>query len=211
MDVRLAELMCSRLCHDLAGPLGAARNGLELLDELGAGPLGDESAAMVGDSLKTAHARLQFFRLAYGTAGHRTTDGFQQLRETALNWLNQDRLTLDWPVHAPQASVAERTGVGKLILNLLLLACDVLPHGGTIRIDGYGDTDSGEVTVQASGTPLKWTPEMAAPFTGPDTRIDEHSAATIQPVVCKMFADFFGLDLTIDAKPGLCWQATLFW
>jgi hypothetical protein len=33
IDLRVAELLTSRLCHDLVGPIGAVGNGLELLTE----------------------------------------------------------------------------------------------------------------------------------------------------------------------------------
>ena len=30
-DVRFASLLCSRLCHDIIGPIGAINNGIEIL------------------------------------------------------------------------------------------------------------------------------------------------------------------------------------
>ena len=38
--LHLAELLCSRICHDLAGPVGAAAAGAELIADSG----GDELA-----------------------------------------------------------------------------------------------------------------------------------------------------------------------
>jgi histidine phosphotransferase ChpT len=32
-DLRLAEMLASRLCHDLVNPIGAVANGAELLSE----------------------------------------------------------------------------------------------------------------------------------------------------------------------------------
>ena len=31
IDMRVAELLASRLCHDLVGPIGAVNNGMELM------------------------------------------------------------------------------------------------------------------------------------------------------------------------------------
>ena len=36
LDLDLAALVSARLCHDLAGPVGAVNNGAELLAEGGA-------------------------------------------------------------------------------------------------------------------------------------------------------------------------------
>ena len=34
-QLRMAELLCTRLCHDLTGPIGAVNNGAEFLSEEG--------------------------------------------------------------------------------------------------------------------------------------------------------------------------------
>ena len=31
MDLRVMELLASRLCHDIVGPIGAVSNGIELM------------------------------------------------------------------------------------------------------------------------------------------------------------------------------------
>ena len=33
IDMQVAELLASRLCHDLVGPIGAVNNGMELLED----------------------------------------------------------------------------------------------------------------------------------------------------------------------------------
>src|SRR5262249_61818725 len=66
----LAALLCSRVCHDLISPTGAIVNGLEVLEEEDSD---EETKAFALDlikrSAKTASARLQFCRLAFGSAG----------------------------------------------------------------------------------------------------------------------------------------------
>src|SRR5262245_62731872 len=66
----LAALLCSRVCHDLISPTGAIVNGLEVLEEEDS----DEETKtfaldLIKRSAKTASARLQFCRLAFGSAG----------------------------------------------------------------------------------------------------------------------------------------------
>ena len=69
----LAALLCSRVCHDLISPTGAIVNGLEVLEEEDS----DEETKtfaldLIKRSAKTASARLQFCRLAFGAAGAAT-------------------------------------------------------------------------------------------------------------------------------------------
>ncbi len=37
VDLKVIQLLSSRLCHDLIGPAGAVQNGIELFEEMGSG------------------------------------------------------------------------------------------------------------------------------------------------------------------------------
>src|SRR3974377_487816 len=66
----LAALLCSRVCHDLISPTGAIVNGLEVLDEKESDQeTRDFALDLIRKSARTASARLQFCRLAFGAAG----------------------------------------------------------------------------------------------------------------------------------------------
>src|SRR3954463_865465 len=66
----LAALLCSRVCHDLISPTGAIVNGLEVLEEKESDQETKTFALdLIKKSAKTASARLQFCRLAFGAAG----------------------------------------------------------------------------------------------------------------------------------------------
>ena len=39
IDLRVAELLASRLCHDLVGPIGAVNNGMEIIEAMGPEPV----------------------------------------------------------------------------------------------------------------------------------------------------------------------------
>ena len=82
IDVRIAELLASRLCHDLVGPIGAIGNGLELLsdDEFG---MADDAMQLTVNSARQASNILQYFRLAYGMAGARVGPDYTPLRDLA--------------------------------------------------------------------------------------------------------------------------------
>jgi len=71
IELRVAELLASRLCHDLISPVGAVNSGIELMTEFGDDPDG-ESMALITSSARTASDKLLFFRIAYGNAGSGT-------------------------------------------------------------------------------------------------------------------------------------------
>src|SRR5215475_8501817 len=65
----LAALLCSRVCHDLISPAGAIVNGLEVLEESKDEETKIFALDLIKKSAKTASARLQFCRIAFGAAG----------------------------------------------------------------------------------------------------------------------------------------------
>src|SRR3974390_70360 len=68
----LAALLCSRVCHDLISPAGAIVNGLEVLDESKDEETKTFALNLIKKSARTASARLQFCRIAFGAAGSLT-------------------------------------------------------------------------------------------------------------------------------------------
>ena len=65
-NLTLSNLIGSRICHDLISPIGANNNSLELIEFKG-GQIGSEMG-LIEESCAAATARIQFFRIAYGTA-----------------------------------------------------------------------------------------------------------------------------------------------
>ena len=95
--LELAALLCSRVCHDLISPAGAIVNGLEVLEEDGDEETKKFALDLIKKSAKTASARLQFCRIAFGAAGSAgaqvdTGDaetmarGFMEDEKTKLTW-----------------------------------------------------------------------------------------------------------------------------
>src|SRR5579872_239330 len=69
-ELILAGLLCARLCHDLAGPLGAVATGAELLGEDSSDEsLMEDALELLRASAVTAGSRLRYLRLALGGVG----------------------------------------------------------------------------------------------------------------------------------------------
>lgn len=148
-DIRLAELLCARLCHDLAGPVGAAAAGAELFEDL-AGTADRETIALVAQSAAGAAARLRFFRAAFGPAAT-TPQPAASLREAVEAYLRTQvsaaspGTSVEWDSDAPGFDGE----AARLILNLVLLAKDALPRGGVVTVTARGD----RLAVSAQGEP----------------------------------------------------------
>ena len=57
-DIRLASLLCARLCHDLVSPVGAVVNGIEVLEDEDDGPMRDAAMDLIAHSAAEAAATL---------------------------------------------------------------------------------------------------------------------------------------------------------
>jgi len=197
IDLRVAELLASRLCHDLVGPIGAVGNGLELL--------GDEEFGMADDAMKltTSSARqasniLQFFRLAYGMAGARVGPDYAQLRDLSAALLEPSRTKLDWTsVQAPEGAP---DGLAKVLLNMVALGHEALPRGGRLKVAIASAPGSVEARVTAEGQDAHLRPESLAGLQD-NVNLDEMTPRGVHGYFTRLVAKRLGGDLVLET-PG---------
>lgn len=198
VDLRIAELLASRLCHDLVSPIGAVNNGMELLEE-------DPDADMLGDavrlssgSARQALAVVQFYRLAYGRAGQRLDVPAAELRRLSADFLAPHKTSLVW--HAADLDSAP-AGSGKLLLNMLALAMEALPRGGELTA-GAETGDATRLSVGAAGRDAGLRAESRQAL-GDDVAVDDLTARTVQGHFTRLLARRLGGELTVgDPEPG---------
>jgi histidine phosphotransferase ChpT len=144
----LAALLCSRVCHDVISPVGAIVNGLEVLDEEKDAEMRGFALDLVKKSARTASARLQFCRLAFGAAGSAgAAIDTGDAEQVARGLLADERTRLEWDVPRilmPKDKV-------KLVLNLCLIAAAAIPRGGVIRVKVSGAEAITRIDVEAKG------------------------------------------------------------
>lgn len=196
LDIRIVELLCSRLCHDLVSPIGAINNGVELIEEMGA-EVAEDAMGLIAHSAGQASRRLHLFRMAYGMAGDSGTVRFAQIRETAAAWLAGSKIGLTWTEGRPEPGGAERSGVAKILLNMVMLAEETLPYGGTIAVDGSGGPESGLLSVTAEGRAARLTPEAEAALAGRSPP-DHLTPRTVHAYITGRFAEHAGVRLTTE-------------
>lgn len=144
----LAALLCSRVCHDAVGPVGAIVNGLELLDEDDSPETQALSLELIRKSARQASARLQFARIAFGAAGSAGSAvdlGYAQ--QLTSQFMQDEKVSLNW--NTPRLFV-EKNRV-KLLMNLVVIALASIPIGGTIDVTMEGDAENPEFHVIAKG------------------------------------------------------------
>lgn len=151
----LIALICSRLCHDLAGSIGAVNNGVELLAEETDAQMREEAIGLIAQSAHDAARRLAFFRLALGASGGlQDIMHLQELTRVAQAYFSGGKLTLA----LPQQDAELPKPLGKALLLGLAQAGAALPRGGTLTLAAAGE---GWV-LRGEGPMLRWNEHMAA-------------------------------------------------
>ncbi|MGY4306421.1 histidine phosphotransferase ChpT [Bradyrhizobium sp. USDA 4369] len=192
--LELAALLCSKVCHDLISPVGAIVNGLEVLDDNPKPEDRDFALELIRKSAKTASARLQFCRLAFGAAGSAGAQidlgdaqtmarGHIEDAKTSITW-NLPRLLL------PKNRV-------KLLLNMMVVAQQTIPRGGVLTVDPIGEGETMSFRVAATGLNARLPQNIVNLLAGTQqSTIDAHA---VQPYYTRLLADACGLKVTLAA------------
>jgi histidine phosphotransferase ChpT len=162
--VDFASLLCSRLCHDLVGPVGALYNGVELLADEDDPEMRQRCIELVADSALQTSAKLKFFRLAFGAAGGFAAEVDSREAQTALEGLyaGDKRIELGWLV----AAEALPKGAVRILLVLAMTAGDSLLRGGRLSIAAERRPAGLELAVRAEGPRILLDDEVRAALEG---------------------------------------------
>jgi histidine phosphotransferase ChpT len=169
-DLELAQLLCTRLCHDLAGPVGAVAAGVELI---GGDPAqaDTETLGLVGSSSAAASLKLKFMRAALGSSGAATQDpkvlldGYLQSTAGAGG-----KTAVAWP--STEGMAAGQAVLGgawvQMLLNLCLLAVETQPACKALSLHVVDGTDLTVVieSISAPERPASLRAELTAAVAG---------------------------------------------
>lgn len=200
----LARLLATRLCHDLAGPLGGMNNGVEFLKD----SLTEQSEVVGADNSMVAQsvdllalsagegaAKLQLFRQAYGIIN-------QVGGETEINALGE--LLTNYFTHG-KISVAIDSGeltvisheMRQLVVNCVMLVSSQLLSGGKVDIT----LTSHSFEIVGSGGAIKQDGALECAFVGDCDLLD------LNPQLVPAFFTYllarevkFSIDYSCDAE-----------
>jgi len=138
----LSALVAARLCHDLISPMGAIRNGLELM-QMSASPHGPAAEVeLVSDSLETALAKLRYYRLAFGPADADVRQSFTEAVQVT-DAMYSGRFNVTWET----AGRDMPKPLARVIYLVILCLEKSLPMGGLVQVRVGADS----VALSAEG------------------------------------------------------------
>ncbi len=150
--LRLAELLCARLCHDLAGPIGTLIGALEVVREQ---QPGSEEAALAEEAAGEVAQRLKLLRAAWSETS-------EELDRAGLASLAGGLLTarkLDLVLEGLDHGIVFPPDAARIVRNLLLLGIESTPGGGTMILSSAG---RGSIVFAIEGPRAAWPVGLAS-------------------------------------------------
>lgn len=201
-DLQIGQLLCSRLCHDLCGPLGAVLGSIELMETKDDA---DPAYGLLTASAQELASRLAFYRLAFGLRGG--TGGTASLAEAkslASSYFAALNLALEWKLSADEQRVRPADEVRCLLL-LLLVAVGAISHRGSVLVLPAMDATPDAFRVEARGTDVRLAPAVVAGLVG-GVELREANVRTIHAHVAGRLARSLGtdIDVTTMGSTHLC-------
>jgi histidine phosphotransferase ChpT len=189
----LAALLSSRICHDVISPVGAIVNGLEVLEDEKDEEMRGFALDLIKKSARTASARLQFCRLAFGAAGSAGASiDTGDAEQVARGLLADDRTRVEWDA----ARVLMPKNRVKLVLNLCLIAAATIPRGGTIRVQIGGDETAPHICVEAQGANARLASHVPRLLAG-EAETGTVDAQGIQPFYAGLVARAANMNISV--------------
>ena len=189
----LAALLCSRVCHDLISPVGAVVNGMEVMEDDADEQTKIFALDLIRKSARTASARLQFCRIAFGAAGSAGASiDTGDAESVARGMMEDDKLKLTWRL--PRVLLPKNRV--KLLLNMLLLASGTIPRGGNLNIEPVGEGETLGFKITSTGMNARIAPAVPGLVAGDNggNPIDAHA---IQPFYTGLLARTCGMTVTL--------------
>lgn len=164
VDARvLAEILATRLCHDLSGQVNALAGALEEL-QVGA-DLDPEALDLANEAGLALTHRLRLARAAWGRGGGPMSVGECH---SLISGMSRRGVRLDLDGLDGRASFAP--SAARLTLNVLMLAIESLPGGGLVEVHGQPELD---LVVRISGPRAAWPIGLAGMFADPAVAMEE--------------------------------------
>lgn len=170
----LAELITTRVCHDLAGPIGAFNNGVELLEE-GGEDMAAQAVELLAMSAREARAKLQLFRIAFGVVNYQGTANPEEVHQIVAQYFAHSKVKLEWQVAEDMTFFT--TELRRMVACMVLVVAGSLLVGGVLKVRAQKTPTQMQVEVHGEGPKVKHDEETLAILTSAEPPLQSSSRA----------------------------------
>ena len=192
MSLDISNIVASRICHDIISPVAAIHNGLELISMTASLDVKSPEMALIYDNCQDARARIEFFRVAFGTYQAGQMMDAPKVQGIADAIYTAPRFDLRW--HLVNAS--DRTWAQVIYVGLMCVERQ-LTLGGTIDVTA----DANQIKITATSE----RPTVAHPgWERLTSDLDEfHAPADVQFHLLPNIAGAYGFAVEFNHRETL--------
>jgi histidine phosphotransferase ChpT len=137
---------------------------------------------------------LQFCRLAFGAAGSAGAQiDLGDAHNMAKGHIEDGKITLTW--NLPRLQLPKNRV--KLLLNMLVIAQQTIPRGGTLTIDPVGDGETMSFRVTSAGLNARVPQNIVDMLNSSSGAVDAHA---VQPYYTRLLAQACGLHVRLTPE-----------
>ena len=189
-DLYLAELLIAKFSHDISGPVGAVRNGVEFLSEDDFA-MKDQAVSLISESANESVARIQFFRMAYGITKESGEANIDNLKKITENFFSYGKVDIKWSMNYSNGDVfIIDQNTAKIILNMLIIARSSILLDGNIELN-IQEVGANElkINISATGSRIK-EPDDYLILTNDNISGTELSTRNVQIYYTRLLLDY---------------------
>ncbi len=195
---RLSTLICAKILHDLASPIGTINNVLELMDDKASGTPPKVAFDLLKSSTHNAMTRVHLNRFAYAMReDSRSPESLENARSFISAALENTRIELLWNAGSGQAPGL----FVKFMTNLVLLGLECAPRGGRISVQLSDSRTRNEAVVEVEGAHVAFQAHVSGALGGMALPPDL-AARDVQAWFVRRLADKIGAELSAREEEG---------
>ena len=199
-DLAFVQYISAKICHDLAGALGALSNGVEFVGSTDPS-VQKKAIELIHISSSQAVDTLKLFRQIYGVAKYEGEADLGQIKESCQMMLKDKNINLEFLI--PNSLPIDRAldvNTGKLMLAVVYLAKTGLIHGGNMKISIHHHGDHNSINIVAQGKDMKIKSDCHKVILGKDQK-QAISSMNIDSYYIQRLTEDMKSEMTINEGP----------
>ena len=188
-------MVCSKILHDIAGPIGAIMNGVELLADTGDGGDQEEIIDLIRSSADQLSSQVKAFRIAFGALSSGWGEiGIMDFRYALESYAGFRSFSLRWTTEGETI----HKDLAKLVMNAAFIMGDVVRKKGELHITRTGDVHDYSFTIEALGEGIILPDDQKGILDG--SQMPPQSTSNMSAYLVRAIAESLNLTVTVDVS-----------
>lgn len=156
LDKNLAELLITKICHDLSSPISAVSNGVEFLYEARDEEIAEKAKSLITINAAQVIAKLNFFRFVYGVSRTTGEFDFKELQNLISEYYKNSKATIVWPKYKIAEEIINLSiQLTQAVANLICVSASSLISEGEVIISISHDKGHKHIKITTRANNIK--------------------------------------------------------